>query len=700
MKKYLPLLLILKIISLTPVNSQKVNICLSRSPESFFTSWHIEDTNGFVIISINNFPGKDSAEFSLEANLLYKLVIRGWETNSDIRYNYNISIDREKILTAEALLSETEHSYQFFTGKKNDPSKIIGGTAASISDFPWIVYFRSGNYVCGGSIIAPDWILTAAHCTEDVNFIPTLPADMSVIAGLEIPTVNNTSNTYNVSQVFVHENYNHTTFENDIALLKLKTPINNGKSKPIKLITKNDVAEGATAPGVQAWVAGWGSTSPYFLYPSAKLLKVQLPIVSTEQAMQVWQTIPSTALMAGFEYGLKDACSGDSGGPLTVPVYGEQRLAGIVSWGNDKCNTYAGYTRVSDFLGWIEQKTGIADFKPNFPTGNITICNPHDTSRYDVKPYPEALEYDWKVFPPESGAATGNSSTASVIWNPSYTGLAKVMVRTTINSIQSDWSTLIVMVAPPERKILSATGDIEICEELPVKLNVKAEGYKLSYQWIHGDAFLMDEIQDSLILKSVTTENSGIYKCKVTDDCGTTISDNMNLTVLPKTKITSLTEDQSLSPGTETLFEVVSNGLGLEYQWNKNGKKLPGKTDPVLKISNLKSDDIGLYNVVVSGTCGTEQSDSIYLFLTRNPNGSQSEVLVWPALFTDHVNVAFKDEQAYSVKLYNSSGLLIRRIENCRYQVSLITGNIPDGFYIINVSNNTYRESFRVIKKS
>ena len=110
---------------------------------------------------------------------------------------------------------------------------------------------------------------------------------------------------------------------------------------------------GAIVPGVMSWVTGYGLTMISPPTVPTQLQKVQLPIVSNATASVVWPDIASTDLMAGYRNGNKDACSGDSGGPLVVPVDGEYKLAGMVSWGSSKCNTYGAYTRVSDFESWI-----------------------------------------------------------------------------------------------------------------------------------------------------------------------------------------------------------------------------------------------------------------------------------------------------------------------------------------------------------
>ena len=109
--------------------------------------------------------------------------------------------------------------------------------------------------------------------------------------------------------------------------------------------------------------------------------------------------------MAGYRNGNKDACSGDSGGPLVVPVDGEYKLAGLVSWGSSKCNTYGAYTRVSDFESWINSNTGIEiSYVPPVPTGDSIVCQGVATSSYSVGAIAGATAYEWQLLP--SGAGT------------------------------------------------------------------------------------------------------------------------------------------------------------------------------------------------------------------------------------------------------------------------------------------------------
>ncbi len=106
--------------------------------------------------------------------------------------------------------------------------EIVGGQEADPGEWPWqVALVNKGadlyqNQFCGGTIISADWVVTAAHCVDS-----SAPNDLDVVAGvhdLSNPEPNFQRRT--LSQIIVHPNWNDSTFDNDIALLKLSSPIN------------------------------------------------------------------------------------------------------------------------------------------------------------------------------------------------------------------------------------------------------------------------------------------------------------------------------------------------------------------------------------------------------------------------------------------------------------------------------------------
>ncbi len=699
MKKYLSLtVLFLLAFSVFPALSQKVTIDLKRTKGSDLSYWKILDEYGTEVASENNYMNEDSVTFSLESEKLFSLWIIVQETNIPVMVNYTLSIDGEPTLYICGQTTSGDHEYKFFTGEHKPKSKIIGGTTASISDFPWQVYFISGNYLCGGSIIAPGWILTAAHCTEDANNNPIAAADMTIIVGTTTPNVANSGKKYYVSEVIRNEGYDNQTLLNDIALLRLSQPISYPNATPIRLVSDFDVSDGAIAPGVMALVTGWGLVQAVPPMLPSDLRKVQLPIVSLQQASAVWSSIPSTDLMAGYNKGNQDACNGDSGGPLVVPVTGEYKLAGIVSWGNSTCNTYGGYTNVTDFLSWIQGKTGIADFRPSIPAGLTAVCNPADTSTYSIESYPSSSGYEWKLYTDGIGTITADSTFARVTWNQSYSGYVYVMARTTVNNVVSDWSKLKVMISP-QRNILSSSNDITICTDQPATISVNAQGYNLTYNWYKNNSLLQTGTSNSVSFSRTSNANNGVYRCDVTNVCGITSSPDISMTVLPLTAITSLSHNIEVPFGESPTLSVISDGYNLSYQWEKDGTLIADGTNASLTLVNVNAKDIGQYRVTVEGTCGTQTSDSVYVYARSNETTGNVEASVWPTLASDEFNIAINNDESYTVLMYNSVGLLVKELKNCRYQTNLYAGTLASGTYILKIFNNNFLRTFRVIKR-
>jgi hypothetical protein len=384
--------------------SQKVAVEVIKVADVALSEWQVLDEQNNQAFSGNEYFKDDSVFFTLEANKRYFLKISIIEIHNPDTTLYTLNLNEEAILLIPSNIKPGDYSFPFFTGIKSEEVKITGGTNAVISDFPWQVYFVSGDLLCGGSIISENWVVTAAHCTKNDDGTTISPSVMSVKAGATNPYNASEGKKYNISGVIVHENYNSITLENDIALLKVAEPINIANTSPIKLINSDDVASGATDPGVMSWVTGWGLTRVRpEVFPTI-LQKVQLPIVSNSQASVAWSSIPESDIMAGYLNGNKDACSGDSGGPLVVPVSDEYKLAGIVSWGSSNCNTYGGYTRVSDFETWIRTNTGIEkEYKPPAPQGDTLICQGNETSQYYIEPIIGATNYEWILLPAGAG---------------------------------------------------------------------------------------------------------------------------------------------------------------------------------------------------------------------------------------------------------------------------------------------------------
>jgi Trypsin/PKD-like domain len=678
--------------------SQKVNVKIIRSENAALSEWQILDEQNQKVVSMNDFLPGDSITFSLDANKRYSMHISVSEVLIMDTVFYVLVLNEEPIIRIGTNIGTGDHYYPFFTGVRNREPKIVGGTSTTISEFPWQIFYISGNFRCGGSMISNNWIVTAAHCTQDDAGVPIPVDSMSIKVGGNNPYNSLDGKIYKVSEVIVHEGFNSATLLNDIALLRIGDTINFPNAVPIKLVTDNDVTQGALNPGVMSWVTGWGLVNVVNQTVPTALQKVQLPLITSLQASTVWGPIPATDLMAGYLNGNKDACNGDSGGPLVVPFYGEYKLAGIVSWGSQTCDTYGAYTRVSDFGTWISSKTGIPQaFLPPSPIGDSIICQGVESTQYLIENIPSATSYEWQLFPSDAGVIAGNTRNASVIWDVSKTGTVEVLVRVTINNVVSDWARHEVQIVKNTR-LLSQSPDTTLCAEKPVTLMVGAEGYNLVYNWYKNNNIVQTGPSAQISFLNSTVDNSGSYKSSISGTCGTVISSPVNLTVLPLTNISGVSPDTEVPFGNDITLDVTATGHNLVYQWEKDRVFLSNTNSPQLVLHNLNTTDIGQYQSIVTGTCGVKTSDSVYVYVKRANSTDTQDVFVWPTVTSSLFNVALSNSDPYTIVILNSMGKLMQEETNCYYQTVVNIEKMPKGLYLINVSSKNFRKTIKLIK--
>ncbi|KAK9521210.1 hypothetical protein VZT92_021034 [Zoarces viviparus] len=240
-------------------------------------------------------------------------------------------------------------------------SRIVGGEDADEGQFPWQVslHVKGFGHVCGAAIISPKWLVTAAHCVQDdgrTRF--SQPGTWEAYLGLHIQgTIGPSVVKRNLKQVIPHPYYNAHSYDNDIALMELASPVTySDYIRPICMpAPQHEFSVGSTV-----WITGWGATREGGF--AAKVLqRAQVRIINHSVCNDLMGgQITSRMLCAGVLAGGVDACQGDSGGPLSSPSGSRTFLAGVVSWG-DGCarrNKPGIYTTVTKFRGWIKEKTG------------------------------------------------------------------------------------------------------------------------------------------------------------------------------------------------------------------------------------------------------------------------------------------------------------------------------------------------------
>jgi trypsin len=226
--------------------------------------------------------------------------------------------------------------------------RIVGGEPTTIQEHPWQVALNvtiGGEiYLCGGSIVADRWVLTAAHCFNPA----TKAGEVKAKAGATNYVTEGAWS--DAEKVIIHEAYDSKTYENDIALVRLRaTP--NGKVIPL-VNSKLEIPAGQPLE-----VTGWGATSEGGDL-AIRLLKASVPYVdnATCNAPEAYNgRIKAGMLCAGYHGGGTDSCQGDSGGPLVWKTANGPVLAGVVSFGEGCARKlkYGIYTRVANYADWI-----------------------------------------------------------------------------------------------------------------------------------------------------------------------------------------------------------------------------------------------------------------------------------------------------------------------------------------------------------
>jgi secreted trypsin-like serine protease len=221
--------------------------------------------------------------------------------------------------------------------------RVVGGKPAGPNDNPFQVALmkrdESDNkraQFCGGTLIGPDVVVTAAHCSDFVT------ADrVQILAGTR--KLDGSGKRYDVARIAYPSTWNSQTFSNDVAVWRLKGP-----ATGIPLAT---LAPQGPAAGVMVLATGWGALTEGGASP-IDLMMVTIPVAPTSNCNDSNSyngAITATMLCAGLEQGGKDTCQGDSGGPLTG---GNQNavLYGITSWGRGcaRPNFFGVYTNVAN----------------------------------------------------------------------------------------------------------------------------------------------------------------------------------------------------------------------------------------------------------------------------------------------------------------------------------------------------------------
>ncbi|XP_053160344.1 transmembrane protease serine 2 [Hemicordylus capensis] len=234
----------------------------------------------------------------------------------------------------------------------NARNRIVGGSAATLGEWPWQVSLHFHNsHLCGGSIITPEWIVTAAHCV-DGSYSDSY--HWKVYAGILTQKEMFSFKALRIAKIISHPNYDTTTKNNDVALMKLQSPLHfNEWTGPVCLPNPGMMFE----PEQKCWITGWGAQR-FGGNTSNNLNAADVPLIepSTCNNMYVYQgKVLPTMICAGYLKGKVDSCQGDSGGPLVTVKNTLWWLVGDTSWGSGCAaqNRPGVYGNMTQFTDWI-----------------------------------------------------------------------------------------------------------------------------------------------------------------------------------------------------------------------------------------------------------------------------------------------------------------------------------------------------------
>ncbi|XP_055093442.1 kallikrein-11 isoform X1 [Symphalangus syndactylus] len=233
------------------------------------------------------------------------------------------------------------------TGLVGGETRIIKGFECKPHSQPWqAALFEKTRLLCGATLIAPKWLLTAAHCRKPRYIVHLGEHNLQKEEGCE--------QTRTATESFPHPGFNNSLpnkdHRNDIMLVKMASPVSiTWAVRPLTLSSR------CVTAGTSCLISGWGSTSSPQLRLPHTLRCANITIIEHQKCENAYPgNITDTMVCASVQKGDKDSCQGDSGGPLVC----NESLQGIISWGQDPCaitRKPGVYTKVCKYVDWIQE---------------------------------------------------------------------------------------------------------------------------------------------------------------------------------------------------------------------------------------------------------------------------------------------------------------------------------------------------------
>ncbi|XP_016973573.1 serine protease 1-like [Drosophila rhopaloa] len=234
--------------------------------------------------------------------------------------------------------------------------RITNGLTASEGEFPYQVGLSfassSGSWWCGGSIIGNEWVLTAAHCTDGASAV-------TIYYGATVRTQAKLTQTVASSNFKQHTSYNSVVLRNDISLIKTPSVVFTTYIRNVELPAI--ASSYSTYSGQKAIASGWGKTSDAASSVSNSLQYETFEVVSVATCQSTYGSLIATSKVICIATPNKTStCNGDSGGPLVLAS--SKILIGVTSFVSSagcESGAPAGFTRVTSYLDWIKENSGI-----------------------------------------------------------------------------------------------------------------------------------------------------------------------------------------------------------------------------------------------------------------------------------------------------------------------------------------------------